>query len=387
VPCRNPEGGHGCRLGIQVNANPAICYVRRVRPSRFLALYAVYAFTPLFFRQEHVASVPPQSAEAAVRRFEIGGQAIDMRTGGCFQSPRCDTPQFGIGGGVALNLNSHFALDSDFNVLPRSIINDGSFMNGSVDGGRASEFVAGVRAEARAKHYGFFLDAQPGFVSWSQVPTGIDFAVEPNGSVLSSYYTHARRTFFASKVGAEFESSPRSRLHVRVDFADLVIRYGHSAIWTCDTCVSWSNNPQITVGMYAGLGKSISWKPPEYNPRAVHSFWDASNLVLMGVGLLGISADAITTQRFISRGLVEGDPLARPLVKYGWSGQVAASGIEMTGVVLGMYGLHRINQHWIERLLPVCIGAWCCIPSGLIAICPIADLFLTTAIRISRSES
>jgi hypothetical protein len=28
----------------------------------------------------------------------------------------------------------------------------------------------------------------------------------------------------------------------------------------------------------------------------------------------------------------------------------------MTGVVLGMYGLHRMNQHWIERLLPVCVG-------------------------------
>jgi uncharacterized membrane protein YfcA len=44
-------------------------------------------------------------------------------------------------------------------------------------------------------------------------------------------------------------------------------------------------------------------------------------------------------------------------VKYGWSGQVAASGLEMTGVVLGMYGLHRIHQDWIERLLPVCVGA------------------------------
>jgi hypothetical protein len=29
---------------------------------------------------------------------------------------------------------------------------------------------------------------------------------------------------------------------------------------------------------------------------------------------------------------------------------------EMTGVILGMYGLHRMNQHWIERLAPVCVG-------------------------------
>jgi len=174
--------------------------------------------------------------------------------------------------------------------------------------------------------------------------------------VISSYYPHARRTFFASKVGAGFEYSPGTRMHVRVDFADLLIRYGRSALFTCDTCVTWRNNPQITVGVYAALGKPISWQPPEYNPRAVHPFWGVTNVGLMGVALLGITADSITTQRFISHGLVEGDPLARPLVKYGWSGQIAASGLEMTGVVLGMYGLHRMHQHWIERLLPLSVG-------------------------------
>ncbi len=279
-----------------------------------------------------------------------------MRTGGCFQFPHCNTPQFGVGAGVAFNLNPHFALDSDFNVLPRSIVTDGYFVDGSVVGGRASEFLAGVRAEARGRNYGFFLDAQSGFVSWSQVTTGEEFVREPNGTTIVTDYTHARRTFFASKAGAGFEFSPRSRLHVRVDFADLIIRYGHSAIWICDTCVTWKNNPQITAGLYAGLGKSISWQPPEYHPNAVHPFWGTSNLGLMAVALLGMTADAITTQRFISHGLVEGDPLARPLVKYGWSGQVAASGLEMTGVVLGTYGLHRIDQHWIERLLPVSVG-------------------------------
>ena len=111
----------------------------------------MYALTPLFLGQD-LAPVPPQSAGAAVSRFELGGQVIDMRTGGCFQFPRCDTPQFGLGAGAAFNLNSHFALDSGFNILPRSIVDDTYFMNGSVEGGRASEFLAGVRAEARARH-------------------------------------------------------------------------------------------------------------------------------------------------------------------------------------------------------------------------------------------
>ena len=179
-----------------------------------------------------------------------------MRTGGCFQAPRCNTPQFGLGPGATLNLNSHFALDANFNILPSSIVSDGYFANGSVDGGRASEFLTGVRAEARARRYGFFLDAQPGFVSWSQVPTGEVFIRAPDGTVISSYYTHARRTFFASKVGAGFEYSPGTRMHVRVDFADLLIRYGQSALYICDTCVTWRNNPQITVGLYAALGQT-----------------------------------------------------------------------------------------------------------------------------------
>jgi hypothetical protein len=43
------------------------------------------------------------------------------------------------------------------------------------------------------------------------------------------------------------------------------------------------HNPHITVGLYAGLGKPISWQPPEYNPKAAHAFWDASNLARMTV--------------------------------------------------------------------------------------------------------
>jgi hypothetical protein len=329
----------------------------RLQPLKFLALCAVQVFSPLLWGQVNaVPAVAPPTPATDIRRFELGGQAIDMRTGGCFQFPQCNTPQFGLGVGATLNLNSHFAIDSNFNILPGSILQDGFDPNGSVDGGRASEFLAGGRAEARAKHYGFFLDAQPGFVSWSQVPTGEAFIRAPDGTVISGYYTHARRTFFASKVGAGFEYSPGNRMHVRVDFADLLVRYGHDAKWTCYACVTWTNNPQITVGLYAALGRPLSWKAPEYNPKTVHPFWGVSNVALMEVALLGIAADSVTTQRFISHGLVEGDPLARPLVKYGWSGQVAASGLEMTGVVLGMYGLHRMHQHWIERLLPACVG-------------------------------
>lgn len=69
---------------------------------------------------------------------------------------------------------------------------------------------------------------------------------------------------------------------------------------------------------------------------------------------LGMTADSITTQRFISRGQVEGDPFARPHVKHGWSGQIAAEGIEINTEIWSMYGLHRtINTGSREWRRPV----------------------------------
>ena len=70
-----------------------------------------------------------------------------------------------------------------------------------------------------------------------------------------------------------------------------------------------------------------------------------------------MTADAITTQRFISHGVQEGDPFARPLVKYGWSGQISAMSLEIAAEAVGMYALHRIGQHRLERiLLPACLA-------------------------------
>jgi hypothetical protein len=66
-----------------------------------------------------------------------------------------------------------------------------------------------------------------------------------------------------------------------------------------------------------------------------------------------MTADAVTTQRFISHGLQEGDPFARPLVKYGWSGQISAMSLDASAEAVAMYALHRIGQHRLERMVPV----------------------------------
>ena len=92
------------------------------------------------------------------------------------------------------------------------------------------------------------------------------------------------------------------------------------------------------------------------NPAAAHRFFDPTNIALLTVSVLGMTTDGITTQRGIAQGRGEGDPLARPLVKYGWSGQISIEALEIGVEIAGMYGLHRTGHHWIERAVPLGIA-------------------------------
>ena len=162
------------------------------------------------------------------------------------------------------------------------------------------------------------------------------------------YFLFGERSRFVSNVSAGFEYSPSARIHIRSEIGDLLQKYSSSF---------WSNNLQSSAGVYVGLGKSIPWTAPTDDAKKAHGFFDRENLTLMTGSVLAMTTDSITTQRFIARGQVEGDPFARPLVKYGWSGQIAAEGLEINAEIWGMYGLHRIHQHWIERIVPVSIAA------------------------------
>jgi hypothetical protein len=193
----------------------------------------------------------------------------------------------------------------------------------------------------RARRYGFFLQAKPGFLHWSRT-------VEPQSFLPPYQLAFGTHNLFVSAVGAGAEYSPGGSIHFRTEVSDLIVR---------DASGVWSNQLQAGVGVYAGLGKPVSWQPPQYDPKLVHPFFDQPNLLLLSASTLAIAADGITTQRFIRRGYQEGDPIARPLVKYGWSGQVAASAVEITGELTAMYGFHRLHHAWIERSMPICIAA------------------------------
>ena len=267
-----------------------------------------------------------------MRRFEIGMQTADLRTGCIGSAQSCPLPSFALGAGGAMNLNQHFSLDANFLITPQSA----SYITNTF-GGHASELLLGARAEVRARHYGFFLKAQPGYFSWSHLITGVADRTPSLGE----------RTYFVSNVGAGLEYSPSARIHLRGEVSDLFLHEGGS---------SWTNNLQPSAGIYYGLGKQIQWKPPVYEAKRAHPFDDTRNLVLLTGSALAMTADAITTQRDLARGDREADPLARPLVKYGWSGEISAMALEIGAEILGMYGLHRIGHHRVERLVPVSLA-------------------------------
>jgi hypothetical protein len=245
----------------------------------------------------------------------------------------CELPSFAVGPSGTWNVRRFLAIDANYVVTPSA-----GTASSSAYGGRISELMAGVRLEARARHFGYFIEAQPGYLRWHNVITGVY-----NPTPQTFAFNFGSVTHFISDVGPGVEYSPSSRIHIRGELTDLMYHYSGQ---------TWINYFQPSVSVSYGLGAPIQWAPPVYD-SARHPFFTPLNDTLLAGSALAVSADAITTQRFIARGYREGDPLARPLVKYGWSGQIAASSLELGAETLAMYGLHRIHHDWIERILSV----------------------------------
>ena len=319
--------------------------IRQCVCSAILPLF-ILLFAATFYGQNPpgaVASNPAAPKETSIRRFEVGGQATDVNLGNCSGFSNCPEPQLALGAGGAFNVNRYLAVDVDVNVLTALDTMHYNFDRGVPAGGRGLELLAGIRGEVRARRYGFFADAAPGVLSWSQVLTAYSKGIE----------TYGRDNLFALKLGGGAEYAPSSRVHIRFDVADLLVKY-NQPYWAFNgSRLPWLNNLQTTTGVYIGMGRRIDWQVPEWHAAPPHRFFDRTNLMVIGVSLLGQAADAITTQRFIAHGQPEQDPLARPFVKYGWSGQIGLGVLSNSAEIAGMYWLHRMHHHRIERLLPL----------------------------------
>ncbi len=317
--------------------------------------------TPLSAQSSNTAAVARQESDNSLRRFEIGGEATNMRLSSCLEnSNHCPVPQYGLGAGFTVNVNQYLAVDSSLDALPGY---DNFRQGGGVppEGGHASVFLVGLRGEIRARRYGFFVSAKPGLQHWTSVTNGVT-------TTLSSPYAqpdYGKLTSFALQLGGGTEYSLNSRVHLRFDVNDLLVDYRPNfnsytpdGTFPCGSrCNSLTNNLQTSAGVYFGLGKPLSFAPPRSGSSPQHAFFDRTNIALISASLLGQASDAITTQRFIKHGDYEADPLFRPLVKYGWSGQISLAVLENSAEIGTMYWLHKMHHHRVERLVPLSLAA------------------------------
>lgn len=80
-------------------------------------------------------------------------------------------------------------------------------------------------------------------------------------------------------------------------------------------------------------------------------FWTVENRV--GFAALGslVVADAITTQRGLSQGYVEANPLMRPFVTRGAGGEALGSALGFGAGAGTVYLLHRTHHYKAERIV------------------------------------
>lgn len=79
-------------------------------------------------------------------------------------------------------------------------------------------------------------------------------------------------------------------------------------------------------------------------------FWTLENKI--GFSALGglIAADAITTQRGLSQGYREANPLMRPFVTRGAGGEAVGSALGFGAGLGAVYFLHRTHHYKAERI-------------------------------------
>ncbi len=81
-----------------------------------------------------------------------------------------------------------------------------------------------------------------------------------------------------------------------------------------------------------------------------HFFWTIEQRVDTGILAALVTADGITTQRGLSEGLREVNPIMRPFVTHGAAGQAAGFGLGFSAALGAAYLLHRTHHYRAERV-------------------------------------
>ena len=83
---------------------------------------------------------------------------------------------------------------------------------------------------------------------------------------------------------------------------------------------------------------------------SLHKLWNAENKIDFSIFAGQLAADAITTQRGLSEGFREVNPLMRPLVTRGAAGQATASALSFGAGLGTVYLLHVTHHYRAERV-------------------------------------
>ncbi|MGB6384174.1 MAG: DUF5658 family protein [Terriglobales bacterium] len=86
------------------------------------------------------------------------------------------------------------------------------------------------------------------------------------------------------------------------------------------------------------------------SPTPQHPFWTTENKVNVGILAGLVAADAITTQRGLSEGLREVNPVMRPFVTRGAPGEAVGSALGFGAAVGAAYLMHRTHHYKAERI-------------------------------------
>ena len=81
-----------------------------------------------------------------------------------------------------------------------------------------------------------------------------------------------------------------------------------------------------------------------------HHFWSLETKINTGILAGLVAADALTTQRGLERGYREANPIMRPFVTRGTTGQATGSALGFGAAIGTVYLLHKTNHHKAERI-------------------------------------
>jgi hypothetical protein len=83
---------------------------------------------------------------------------------------------------------------------------------------------------------------------------------------------------------------------------------------------------------------------------STHKFWNTENKIDFSIFAGQLATDAITTQKGLSEGFREVNPLMRPLVTRGVAGQATASALSFGAGLGTVYLLHATHHYRAERI-------------------------------------